>query len=350
MTELEFKNTNPADYGEGSANLLYSSSISTGSILLPANKYGASGSFSYDNEITLSDGSKEYRKADAFFPPYRILGLTIPFKSSNDVQLEATLNQVDKVRFTFGGASTEVEVQNISKRSGYYYLRTSPFNVNTFPGGVDNSGTPYDTDVEFIFNPYLVGNFANNDFNATIGNATDIVPSDVAMVVDRQTDQLTPSNLTAITNETATKALIQYSNYTVTGWTNARYHGSKIDSGSVVGDDPAGTFKVFKGGIYPKDSSVTTILGSEDVEAGAIYFNVDRIPTSYQASGNTFVTASSFPIPRSGSGSISGFDGNFLFEEQGNRLIRLVDKKVHAVDKGVVYTTDELGRILLEQS
>ena len=40
MTELEFKVTDPSAYGTGNINILYSSSVSTGSVTLPVAQYG----------------------------------------------------------------------------------------------------------------------------------------------------------------------------------------------------------------------------------------------------------------------------------------------------------------------
>lgn len=359
MTELEFKNTNPTFYAEGNANLLYSSSIGTGSYELPANHYGASGSFSYDlvlNNVQTGGHGKEYYKADALFPPYKLLGLTIPFNSANDVALEETLSSVTDIKFTIGGTPVKTKVTQIAKNQGYFFIRLLPKEVLVFPTGIDNSGTPLDLVVEFIFSPYLAAKFNNSDFNALIGNASNNVQSNVALQVDRSTDLLTPPNLDAIISRTATRAQIQYSNYTVAGWTNARYEGSKLNSGSIFGDDPAQAYKSFKGGVFPLDGDNTQIKNTDGGNVQDIYFNVDRRPTDYLRIGEPFRTGSTFPevsgsLTYTGSGSNSGgnFIGNLLFEEQGNKFVRIVDKKILAIDKGTVYTTDELGRIILEQ-
>lgn len=349
MTELEFRNTNPTSYGEGNVNLLYSSSISTGSYELPANHYGESGSIAYDREDPAGvNGLKTYYKNEAFFPPYRVLGLTIPYNSANDVALEQTLAQITKVKLTVGGTPTTVKVTQIAKNAGYYFIRTQPKDIFSFPTEVDNSGTPYDLTVEFIFDPYLADKFSNSDFNALIGNASDNVQIDIALQVDRSTDQLTPSNLDAIISKTATKAQLQYSNYTLKGWTNARYEGTKINSGSIEGDDPAMAFKSFKASLHPLDADVATILTAAadgDTNTKALYFNVDRKPTDYYQPGDKFITASSFPVPAS-----SEFIGNLVYEQQGSRFVRIVDAKIHASDKGSVFTTNEFGRVVSEQT
>ena len=184
MTELEFKNTNPTSYDEGNANLLYSSSISTGSYELPEGKYGASGSFSYD-KVTGQGSGKEYYLADALFPPYKVIGLSIPFNSANNVSLEQTLAQITGIKLTVGNLPVSVKITEISKQAGYFFIRTQPKEIFSLPVGLDSSGTPLDLVVEFIFAPYLADKFSNSDFNALIGNASTNSTSTVAMVVDR---------------------------------------------------------------------------------------------------------------------------------------------------------------------
>lgn len=356
MTELEFKNTNPVSYGEGNVNLLYSSSISTGSYELPSNKYGASGSFAYDKELNgvgTGPNFKEYYLADGLFPPYRILGLTIPFQSANAVQLEQTLSAVTKIRFDFGGSEAVCNVDQVTKRAGYFHIRVFPLNIFTFLEGVDNSGTPYIQTVEFIFEPYLAAKFNNSDFNALIGNASTTMLNSIAVELDKNTNQLYPSNLDAVVNGTATAASIQDSNYQIAGWTNARYYGSKNTS-TIGGDYTSNTYASFKGVIYPKDANVATILASTAGDVSTVYFDETRLPTSVVRSGSIapepFVTASAYPIPQSGTGAVANFDGNYVYEEQGNKLIKITEKRIHAVDKGLVYETDRNGRVLKQRS
>ena len=244
-----------------------------------------------------------------------------------------------------GNLPIELVTTEISKQAGYFFIRTAPTNVFSLPVGLDDSGTPLDFNVEFIFAPYLADKFSNSDFNALIGNASTNSTSTVAMVVDREGDQLRPTNLGAIISQTATKASVQYSNYTTTGWTNARYHGSMLDSGSIFGDDPALTLKSFKGSVHPLDSNATTLLAAVEQESEDIYFSVDRKPTDFLQPGTPFVSASSFPDPAD---TTYNTRGSILYEERGNRFVRIVDKKIVAPDAALVYTTNEFGNIIKE--
>ena len=285
MTELEFQNTDPTKYNEGNCNLLYSSSISTGSFDLPSNYPTGSSSPTESGGVYYLDG--------AFFPPYTILGLTIPNNSTNDVSVEQTLQSVKAVKFTFAGR-------------------------------------------EFIFTPFLKEKFSNSDYNALIGNAT-TQRSNGAVQVDRLVGQASPSNYHALVSGSASPAAVQYSNYTITGLSNARYSGTKLQ-----GEDPAMGLRSFTGIINELDSKNVTILaqseGSKD-----IYFTIDRKPTAYFRSTDVFnnFTGSSFPTPGNLGG---GQNGSILYEEDGNRFVRIVNKKVHAIDRGSIFITDENGR------
>tara|TARA_R110000851_G_scaffold722_1_gene2394 strand:- start:3442 stop:4464 length:1023 start_codon:yes stop_codon:yes gene_type:complete len=333
MTELEFQNTDPTKYNEGNCNLLYSSSISTGSFDLPSNYPTGSSSPTESGGVYYLDG--------AFFPPYTILGLTIPNNSTNDVSVEQTLQSVKAVKFTFAGTVVSLKVLGISKRSNYYYLRTQPRIVNTFPEGRDQSDIPLISGLEFIFTPFLKEKFSNSDYNALIGNAT-TQRSNGAVQVDRLVGQASPSNYHALVSGSASPAAVQYSNYTITGLSNARYSGTKLQSGSVEGEDPAMGLRSFTGIINELDSKNVTILaqseGSKD-----IYFTIDRKPTAYFRSTDVFnnFTGSSFPTPGNLGG---GQNGSILYEEDGNRFVRIVNKKVHAIDRGSIFITDENGR------
>ena len=77
MTELEFKVTDPSAYGTGNINILYSSSVSTGSVRLPVAQYGSSASedlhvtssgiyerIEFDTPVT---GTNEYYRYNSLF-------------------------------------------------------------------------------------------------------------------------------------------------------------------------------------------------------------------------------------------------------------------------------------------
>lgn len=357
MTILEFKGTNPSDYGIGNVNLLYSGSIGSGYYPLPSSRYP---NVVYDSSSIDSNGDTIYYKAEAFFPPYIIIGLTVPFNSTNGVSLEQTLNQVTSIKFTLGDASVTTPVAQISKQNQYFYLETDPTSVFTLPIEDDTQGTPLDIEVEFIFLPYIKEKFDNSDFNALQGNATGILTSKAALEVDRDTDNVNPTNLSAIITRTAQPAQIQYSNYTVSGWTNARYEGTK-NVAVIARDNPAQSYHSFQASIHPMDADDATILssGQGDQNSKTLFFNVEETPilsSELNSLGNwemvrdrPYDIPGSFPTVLRTSGSMFArktiSSGSIIYESKDNDFVRVVNKKIHATDKGSIFITDELGVI-----
>ncbi|MDA9111850.1 hypothetical protein N9J42_00025 [bacterium] len=385
MTELEFKVTNPSAYGTGNINLLYSSSVSTGSVRLPVAQYGSLASEDVTTTETGSNGnygiyerietvnvdingvsrtSKIYYRYNSFFPPYKITGVTVPFSSANNVSLEATLKQIQALKFTVATEKVTVPIKTISRLNGYFYLQTEPLQISNIPASNDAQGTPADFNVEFTFLNYLADNFENNDFNVLQGNAFTVVTNKSAYQVDRNTDSANPSNLGSLVSETATLAEINYSNYTTTGWTNARYSGTK-NNARIKRDNPAQTYINFEGTLHPLDSNNETILaaGQGDKDLNKLYFNVEELPRVSSGpiiiKGDRYSLGSvrtgpyyipgSFPAarllstPDENGAQQTITSGSLIYREDGNQFIRVVSSKVHATDKGTVYTTDEFG-------
>lgn len=399
MTELDFKLRDPNTYGQGNLNLLYSSSVDRGTLPLPISQipqsildfYASTATPVPDPNIPSSsaDGgiydsvipnpnfgklkyASEYifELTDAFFPPYTVIGITISYNSLNSVKLEDTIKQISFLTFTVGSDRIRVRVLAISKLTGYYYLQVEPTVFTSMPGSTDSSGTPIDFNVEVNFIDYLSGNFNNSDYDVLLGNALTLTTSKGAIQVDRNTDSANPSNLFAIITETASPAEIHYSNYTTTGWINARYEGS-INKPILERDLPAQSYIMFEGAIHPVDSDTSTIvaLGAGDPEKSKLYFNIESRPTDFIPSGSTILSTSTFPIVKgtliaTGSAPFEGlkdldssiiyeydgaslytakYGGSIIYREEGNQLTRVVSSKIHTIDTGTVYTTDEFG-------
>ena len=86
---------------------------------------------------------------------------------------------------------------------------------------------PTQNDTEVIQNPYFNGNFATNDCNPLMNNATDVTPSTVYYDVDYANNPNVAVNFEAIINGTATKAKIQDFNYYARRSIIPRYKGSR---------------------------------------------------------------------------------------------------------------------------
>jgi len=310
MTELEFINTQPSSYGgAANANLLISSSV-------------------------VNPGVDNTPQA-----PYAIIGISIPFQDDQNTKLESALKEVTELRFDFTEGIIRPKVLERQRRNGFFYLRLEKTFVNTLPPVIDTLGvgTAAEQDIfrydgsEFVFVPFFEIGFNNNDSNPLLNNSTNNQLNSIRQVVDRTSDAANPTNLQAILAGTAQKAQIQDSHYTKVGLINARYRGTKLTSGSVVGNDPALTFREFEGSIHLLDATVDTIKAITDSarEVQSIYFN-PLISGSHPTKD-----IQSFP-----SGS------NFIYEEQDNKFIRIANKKIYITEKDQVLTTSETGTVI----
>lgn len=263
MNLNEFINTNPNDYGNGNANLFYSSSIS---------------------------GSEDTPVA-----PFTILGISIPFSDLNSNNLVSPLAEVSKFKFSFGGERVEAIITGRQKKNDYVYFSVTPLTVNQLPT-TDQGGTLVELSSEFVFNPYFESNYFNSDYNPLQGNSSELLRNSATMVVDYKTSQNIPTNLDALVAGTAEKAQIVDSAYETAGLISGKYNGAKLTSApanvniqavamnkhsftalvnanAVAGSEPALVFKKFEGSKHPSDGITNKIQNLAEREKIDIYFN-----------------------------------------------------------------------------
>lgn len=324
MTLQEFITANPTNWGAGNANLLFSSSVT--------------GSYPYVEPLA----------------PYTVKGITIPFTSRNNKYIEPALKEVDEFRFTIqDGITVKSKVLGRQKRNGYYAFTLSDFVLNTLPSTLDFDDNPEFQDSEFIFIPYIAVSFINNDYNVLMSNSARSKLSDTHRVVDRITalsgSADLPSNYYALISQSAERAEIQNCSYTKIGIVSSKYEGTrtskagnfyefnedkfeeKVNNSAIPGNDPAIALKEFKGSIHPNDASDATIRSIQlsDREVVNVFFD------TVLSGSHPNKAFSNFPISSS-----------FLQTEEGTRFVRAVNSKIYSVDKGTIFTTNELGGVI----
>lgn len=332
ISTFQFSNTKPQD---GTINLLYSQSIAD------------SGNFT-------------------------IIAANVPFESGNGVNIENSLQELTEFTINKKLAFDNIDkvVFNVSqktRKSGYYFLQfneTSYINNATFVLGdestfisesfvTSSTGTsgPFTSDQNgsysnipsasadeaVLVDPFIVGTFSNSDFEPLISNATTLEPNSFQFLVDRNEDLINPKNYQAIVSRSAVKANVQDSNYSDTGLINARYVGTKLTSGSIVGDDPGMSFLRFGGSIHKDDADNATIaaISPQERVIENVYFNFDNTKIiSSSASESSFLS-----VPQV---------GNYLYRYDNsiNRYSRLVNTKIFNLESGTVITTDLAGLVL----
>ena len=299
---------------------------------------------------------------------FTIVGACIPFESANGIDIENSLQQLTEFTINKKDAAEGIDkvvfdVSQKTRKSGYYFVQfnqssyinnaelvlgdDSTFVSESFTNSSgsftsDQNGS-YDNipsgsvDEAVLVDPFIVGTFTNSDFEPLISNATLLEPNSFKFLVDRNEDLINPKNYQAIVSRSAVKANVQDSNYTDTGLINARYDGSKLDSGSVVGDDPGLSFLRFGGSIHNDDADNATIaaISPQERVIEQIYFNFDN--NKIISSSATESSISSVPEV-----------GHYLYnyDNSVNRYSRLVNSKIFNLESGAVITTDNAGLVI----
>ena len=209
---------------------------------------------------------------DAGGPPYTIRAITVPVLDNNSpsqnvfVFLE-NLQQITIPLSTGNNITLEITsgtlAQSIPPGSTiivqYYYYTVLPITVAT----LGNTGT-VSSGVVFApsFDTYL---FGESPYNVLDGSVKESRPSSYIMQSDRYKvgtlDNPTytgPLNIGQLLVGSASKANVQDSNYTSTGWTNGRYEGSKTDRVDYK-TEPAITGKFFQASEFPSGSTIGQI-------------------------------------------------------------------------------------------
>ena len=311
MTLEEFIATPPESYGVDNVNLLYSSSLS-GSENVPV-------------------------------PPYTIIGMTFPFTNG----VTSALKEVNEFVFNFGGSTVNTIITGKQTRDSYMYITVDPVSVSNLPiGRTLATDLPLEEESEFVFTPYVTVNFNNNDYNPLQNNSEGSKLNVVAQVIDRDSSQITPTNISAIISGTAAAAEIQNCSYTKVGLIRGRYNGSKTTASptatqqaynkqdftakvvatAIDGDEPALAFKDFNGSLHAAGADATAIKALSEREVIKIFFN------SEISGSHPNKTYPDLP-----------YDGSILFTEEDKRYIKIVNSKVYSVDRDKVFTTTEFG-------
>lgn len=238
--------------------------------------------------------------------PYTIQGMSVPVLDLNLDDNTPFLTQVEKVTVPLpGGGTVTLDITQISIATAntvgqgavsFFFLLTTPSVVtgtlssNVIVGNI--SFSPAINGIVFNASPY----------NAIGGVVQNTRSSKYIMESDRNTigvpgnpSYTGPTNITQLLSYSASKADIQDSNYSDTGWINGRYDGTKTNIYDTY-VNPAVNGRVFEASVFPSSSAV-----------GQIQFQQSQSQVVYK---EYFYT---------GTGDIPGFNENVTtFQVQGS--------------------------------
>jgi hypothetical protein len=251
--------------------------------------------------------------------------------------ISQVLEQVERIYFQFAGESVIAEVLDKGEYSDifqryFYYLQITPiiFNSELSETEVEN--------VRINFFPYIRGqSFYNSDYNAIQNSINDQKKSTFIQVADRNSLSIHPTNLNAILNDFASKAEIPDSNYTSTGWINARYEGVESTGLNYGGIPSAITGISFRASYHtktlsaasirdlpPEDKVIKTYVHTGDTKIPTFEINPDRIKILSAPTITTSTTTIGYQVYPINS-SIAKNNLLIITGSVGSEVIRIVD-------------------------
>jgi len=217
--------------------------------------------FTYANLDNYADNVNIWYVGDN---PSTIYGISIPVLT-NGQNIAAKLAQVHQ--FTIPMPDGSNLILNITSRSlnqspngtEYYIFLVTPLTTNSITQTTLSGVIYFSPDIntyEFSISPYNVlggtveenreSNYAMSADKGTIGGTT--VPVGYSG----------PANIYELLSGSAPKAITQDSNYSISGWSNARYVGSKTNVED-YNSPPSLAGSIFKGSNYPSTTPLASI-------------------------------------------------------------------------------------------
>jgi hypothetical protein len=205
-------------------------------------------------------------------PPYTLKAITVPVLDSNTPPQDRSrlLENVQQITLPLStGDNVTVNITSVTQAQSpgtsvmpvtrYYFYNIEPL---TLPN-IGNIGIAAGA---LVFSPSLDAfDFADSPYNILEGSIELSRQSSYIMEADRykigtlaNPTYTGPLNIEELISGSATKADVQDSNYTTTGWINARYEGSKTDRIDYL-SEPAISGKFFEASEFPSGSTSSEI-------------------------------------------------------------------------------------------
>jgi len=235
---------------------------STNRVLLNLNAYGSRYRID-DIAIRVVDNLTKLQQA---------ISISLGLSGSQQVIYIPVNNSSTPVRVVDSRLIDVVDAQG-TNQGAYYLYSILTANQRVV---VNNPNSIYTSNV-LIESPVGGNNQILQDYDVLSGNVQASRESQFRVESDRSyrtaTSNTNPVNMYSIVNNIAIPAKVQDSNYTATGWSNARYNGSRINTTTNFGTEPflQGTF--FEGAFFGKDITDTYILSVTDSQYSQYFYS-----------------------------------------------------------------------------
>jgi hypothetical protein len=278
-----------------------------------------------------------------------------------------SLRQADSIKFTINDGTTDYVFNNIVESrkefSNYTYFGVRSYEIGDVVSGV---GTPFSTanpnqkpsgggftqitgsNQESVnISPYFNLNFRLSDDNPLGGTVNLQRSNDSTFLLDKNTSLINPTNLDNILSGSGTFSSVPKSNFTISGLVNSRYEGTLETDNGVQGNSPVLSLVSAEAVITNKSNQADEIIANNRTTSTIVYFEPYVVTGSIISdTENQFVYN---PLP-----SISGLDGltnsSYMYTLSQNRFIKVEDKKIYLVDTNKVFTTNNLGLVVFQET
>lgn len=239
--------------------------------------------------------------------PGTILGLSIPILVEGQ-DISARLEQVQQMTIPQpNGLPIILTVISRSENespngTGYYIFLVEQISTQDITGPIATGLIYFSPDIDATV-------FSNDPYNVLGGSIEVNRKSTYIMKADKNTAGNTavpigysgPVNIFRILSGSADLATTQDSNYSITGWANARYNGCKTDEDDYQ-SPPLVTGTVFQGSNYPitvQEQHIQTQISSSNVIYSEYFFAGTEETPGYSANPLLFETSGSTVPPTS---------------------------------------------------
>lgn len=233
--------------------------------------------------IIASDNSKWVNVWYTTTQPYTVLGVTVPvIDEVSNIDISTYLQQIDSLTIEVNEGdflTLEIVERSLlgSSPNQYYFFEVKKIYIA-------NIGDEFVNNSKILLSPGIQGsNFVNSPYNILQGTAEIPRQSDYLMQSDRANGTLRiiggglPTNIDSLQSGSATKAYIQDSLYSDTGWTRGRYDGTPTTRLTYGGIDPVIQGNSFQGSYFTRTTLDSRILSQSES---------DLLYTNYLFTGN----------------------------------------------------------------
>ena len=177
--------------------------------------------------------------------------MIVSIQDCQSENVERTLRTMTNTIVIIDGQNYTTSVKEIVNKGSHYYFELDPFTV-------DSTGSISNCAVSIYAYDENSTTFTNGEYNPLINNASDPGSINYIYDVDRKSSQISPANLQGILSGSSQPALIQLSNYSITGLINSKYNGAKTNVND-YGTVPLISGRIFQGANYPLGTETTLI-------------------------------------------------------------------------------------------